>query len=452
MAYLQRFDGTGEQHPIFKPLFACPDTGALVDVFHDTEPMREIDASTWRVILKSRGGSSRPTDRSGVWAHREWVMPELSENDMLTLGEGRGPLVEVPLLRRDWKLKGLYVKQCGYGATGSFKDLGMSVLVSMAKAMQNRGEDVRALVCASTGDTSAALAAYGARAGIPVVVLLPAGKISMAQLVQPIAHGAKVVALDGDFDACMQVVQGLAEQPGMFLANSKNPLRLEGQKTVAFEIAQDFNWNLPDVVAVPSGNLGNVAALYKGFKLLVELGLTSHIPRLVACQVDAANPLFRAYEAGLEGLEPVVAQDTHASAIRIGAPVSWPRAQIALQNSNGLVTSCSEEALLDVAARADREGLFVCPHTAAALAGVEGLVDKGVLRNSDTVVVVSTAHGLKFADQKAKFHDDQPVLPDAVYSDALKKWQNPPTHAKADLDEVRQVLDDVLHVSTEGDA
>ncbi|MCP4498644.1 MAG: threonine synthase [Deltaproteobacteria bacterium] len=444
MAYLQRFDGEGPRHSIFKPLFSCPETGALLDVFHDVEQMKEVNATAWKVILRSRGGSARVTDRSGVWAHREWVMPDLDEKDMISLGEGRGPLVELPRLQRQLKLKGLFVKQCGQGATGSFKDLGMSVLVSCAKAMKNRDEDVRALICASTGDTSAALAAYGARAGIPVVVLLPAGKVSMAQLVQPIAHGAKVIAMDGDFDACMKVVQELAWAPGMFLGNSKNPLRLEGQKTVAFEIAQDLNWQLPELVAVPSGNLGNIAALYKGFSLLVELGLTQSIPRLVACQVDAANPLFRSFENGLKTLSPMTAQDTHASAIRIGNPVSWPRAQIALQESNGLVTSCSEQALLDIAARADREGLFVCPHTAAALAGVEGLVAQGVISENDTVVVVSTANGLKFADQKARFHDDNPVFAGMDYKAELGHWQNPPEQADANTSAVRAVLDSWL--------
>lgn len=441
MAHLACVHGCSGAHPILKPLFACPTCGGLVDVVHDVEALKKNGPEVWRALLAERAASPRAADASGVWCHREWVMPDIDEEEIVTAGEGRSPLLPVPRLAEAMGVGHLAVKQCGQTLTGSFKDLGMTVLVTLAAAMKRRGEDVRALVCASTGDTSAAVAAYGAMAGLPVVVLLPAGKISMAQLVQPVASGALVLALDTDFDGCMAVVSQLAEQPGIFLANSKNPLRLEGQKTVAFEIAAQRGWTVPSAVVVPSGNLGNVGALYAGFQLLVELGLTDRLPRLVAAQVDAANPLYRSFQSGLHALEPVEAQATHASAIRIGHPVSWPRAQKALRATDGVVTSCSEVALLEMAARADRAGLFVCPHTAAAFAGVEALAKDGVLSASDDVVVVSTAHGLKFAEQKVAFHEGRTSVAGLELPPSAAALRNPPVQVAPRLTDVMAAIE-----------
>jgi threonine synthase len=435
MAHLVCVSGCEGEHDVLKPLFECPTCGGLVDVAHDVERLHKRDAADWHRLLTERAASSFPLDRSGVWAHREWVMPELPASEVITAGEGRAPLTSARGLAKRIGVRRVLVKQCGHSLTGSFKDLGMTVLVSMAAAMKRRGEDVRALVCASTGDTSAALAAYGAMAGIPVVVLLPRGKVSAAQLVQPLAHGAHVLALDGDFDACMRVVQQVTRDEGMFLANSKNPLRIEGQKTVAFEIAWDLGWAVPDVVLVPSGNLGNIAALERGFSLLRELGLVQEVPRLVACQVDAANPLYRAWTNGLTEMEPVTAGETAATAIRIGDPVSWPRARRALERTNGIVTSVSEEALLAAQAAADRDGLFACPHTAAALAGLEQIARDGVIGEDSTAVVVSTAHGLKFSEAKGRLHTEPDDLPPA-----LRGLANPPVHVDADSARVREVL------------
>jgi threonine synthase len=445
MAHLYCIAGCPGQHDIFTPLFSCPACGGLVDVAHDVAELARTDASAWKQRLAERASSSSSElARSGVWMFREWVMPGLSDDEIITLGEGRSPLTDVRALSRALGVSRLAVKHCGQSPTGSFKDLGMTVLVSMANAMQKRGRDVRVLLCASTGDTSAALAAYGARAGLPVVVLLPAGKISVAQLVQPVANGAHVLALDGDFDRCMAIVKALEGEPGVFLANSKNPLRLEGQKTVAFEIVRDRGYTVPDVVVVPSGNLGNMGALHAGFTLLKSLGVTDRLPRLVAAQVDAANPLFRAFERGLTDVVPMEAQRTLASAIQIGAPVSFPRAKKALVESNGLVSSVSESELLDAMTAADRAGLFVCPHTATALAGVKKLVAQKKIGTDDDIVVVSTAHGLKFVEQKVAFHDGAMALDDA----GLRARRNPPVRLAADLDVVRRALAERMDVSS----
>jgi threonine synthase len=450
MTHLACIAGCDGQHDPFQPLFQCPACGGLVDVVHDLAPLKATSADGWKRTLAARASSADAVDQSGVWAHREWIMPELDPADIVTAGEGRSPLVDVPRLADAFGVGRLSVKQCGQTLTGSFKDLGMTVLVSMASAMHKRGVPLRALVCASTGDTSAALAAYGAMAGLPVIVLLPRGKISLAQLVQPMAHGARVLALDTDFDGCMAIVQALSTREGIFLANSKNPLRIEGQKTVAFEIAAQRGFKVPDVVVVPSGNLGNVSALHAGFSLLLALGLTDRLPRLVAAQVDAANPLFRAFEGGLDALTPITAAATHASAIRIGNPVSWPRAQKALKATDGWVTTCSEAELLGASALADRAGLFVCPHTAAALAGVRGLgsagAGKGWITREDEVVVVSTAHGLKFSEQKVAFHEGEAYEGERVVGDValpadVAHLRNPPVVLDATLDAVLGAID-----------
>ncbi len=307
----------------------------------------------------------------------------------------------------------LWIKQCGVSHTGSFKDLGMTVLVSVVKQMISEGRPIRAVACASTGDTSAALAAYGAAAGIPVVVLLPRGKVSTAQLVQPLANGALVLALDTDFDGCMRVVQQLTEDKKLYLANSMNSLRVEGQKTVGIEMVQQFDWEVPDWVFIPGGNLGNVSAIAKGFSEAKRMGMIDRMPRLVCCQAERANPLYRAFErakaAGraleIGDFEAVVAESTLASAIQIGNPVSLPKAVKALVETDGLVLQASEAQLANASARADRTGLFSCPHTGVALACLEQLAESGVIRRDDRVVLISTAHGLKFTEFKTAYHD-----------------------------------------------
>jgi threonine synthase len=280
----------------------------------------------------------------------------------------------------------------------------MTVLVSVVKHMIKEGEPIAAIACASTGDTSAALANYCAAAGIPAVVLLPRDKVSPAQLVQPLANGALVLSLDTDFDGCMALVQEITKQRQVYLANSMNSLRLEGQKTVSIELVQQFDWEVPDWVVIPGGNLGNVSALGKGFLMMKALGLIQTLPRIAVAQAEHANPLYLAYLTHFEAFEPVQAKKTLANAIQIGNPVSYKRAVKVLREFNGVVEQASESELADEAARADRTGMFNCPHTGVALAALRKLVDRKVIRSNQRVVVISTAHGLKFAEQKTAYH------------------------------------------------
>jgi threonine synthase len=327
----------------------------------------------------------------------------------------------------------LWVKHCGISHTGSFKDLGMTVLVSQVNRLRRLGKPLLGVGCASTGDTSAALSAYCAAAGIPAIVFLPANRISIAQLVQPIANGALVLSMDTDFDGCMRLIKEVTTELPIYLANSLNSLRLEGQKTAAIEILQQFDWEVPDWVIVPGGNLGNIYAFYKGFQMCKELGLVDKMPRLVCAQAANANPLYRAYKDGYENFKPVTALPTFASAIQIGDPVSIDRAIFALQNSDGIVEEASEEEIMDVCAQADSRGMFTCPHTGVALTALLKLRKRNIIKPSDRTVVVSTAHGLKFTQSKVAYHSSE-------LADISSRFANPPVQVGADFSSVMEVL------------
>ena len=235
---------------------------------------------------------------SGVWGKKEWVCPRSTTRTSSRCTRGTPTASGRSELGRELGMSDLWIKLCGNSHTGSFKDLGMTVLVSAVKQMRADGQPIRAVACASTGDTSAALAAYAAAAGIPAIVFLPRGKVSTAQLVQPIANGALVLALDTDFDGCMRIVQEVTADRTLYLANSMNPLRMEGQKTVGIEIVQQFDWEVPDWIIIPAGNLGNVSALGKGLLMMQELGLIDRLPRIACAQAERANPLYRSFQTG----------------------------------------------------------------------------------------------------------------------------------------------------------
>ena len=271
----------------------------------------------------------------------------------------------------------LWIKMCGNSHTGSFKDLGMTVLVSMVNEMIHRGKNIKAVACASTGDTSAALTAYAPTAGIPTIVFLPRNKISTAQLVQPMSNGAMVISLDTDFDGCMRVVREVTRDNTIYLANSMNSLRIEGQKTISVEIVQQFDWEVPDAIIIPGGNLGNVSALGNGFRMMLDLGLITKKPRIILAQAEKANPLYLSYLTGFKYYEAITPGKTLASAIQIGDPVSVEKAVKTLKEFDGIVEQASEDELADAAAMADRTGLFCCPHTGVALAVLMKLVKSG---------------------------------------------------------------------------
>ncbi|MCA9564513.1 MAG: threonine synthase, partial [Myxococcales bacterium] len=390
----------GCEYPVNVPIYRCKKCGSLLDVEHDMEALKRRSAGAWIELFQRRWRTADWPFGSGVWGKKEWVLPNIHDDNIVSMYEGGSNLFWAERLGKQIRVPELWIKLCGNSHTGSFKDLGMTVLVSQVKQMRSEGVNIPAVACASTGDTSAALAAYAAAAGIPSVVLLPKAKVSAAQLIQPVCNGALVLSLDTDFDGCMAVVKRLAEEKGIYLANSMNSLRIEGQKTVGIEIIQQMEWEVPDFIVIPGGNLGNVSALGRGLELMLELGIIQKRPRLVCAQAAKANPLYSSYNNNWAPLEPITAQATQASAIRIGNPVSFDRAVSMLKRFDGIVTQATEAQLSDAAALADLTGMFACPHTGVALAGMMQLVEQGIIQENHRVVVISTAHGLKFTEFK----------------------------------------------------
>ena len=337
--------------------------GGLLHVVHDMDTLAKTSGAEWKALFEKRAHHNAWPYGSGVWGKKEWVLPDLDNENVVSMYEGHTNLFWAERYGRQIGLEDLWLKLCGNSHTGSFKDLGMTVLVSQVKQMIANGADIPAVACASTGDTSAALSAYAAAAGIPAIVFLPRGKISLAQLIQPVANGAIVFALDTDFDGCMEIVKQVSASDGVYLANSMNSLRIEGQKTVGLEIAQQLDWEMPDWIVIPGGNLGNVSALAKGLDMLFALGMISKRPRICVGQAEAANPLYLAYQRDFEVFEPIAARQTVASAIQIGNPVSYAKAVDALRRYDGVVEQASESEIMEECARADRTGLFNCPHT-----------------------------------------------------------------------------------------
>ncbi len=438
-AWFQCFAGCDERYELDQIVYLCRRCGSLLEVTHDKEALALRSAEDWRATFAERWAVPSGPLASGVWAKREWVCPRVEERNIVSLAEGRTPLLRVEGFGREVGVPDLHVKLCGNSHTGSFKDLGLTVLVSMVKQMRAEGKDVPAVACASTGDTSAALAAYCARANIPSIVFLPRGKISPSQLVQPVSNGALTLALDTDFDGCMALVQKVCSEQSIYLANSMNSLRIEGQKTVAIEICQQLGWDVPDWVIIPGGNLGNVSALGLGFDMMLDLGLVERTPRICCAQSAQANPLYMSYLKDFEAFEPQQARKTLATAIQIGNPVSIWKAISTLRSFDGVVEQADEEELADACARSDRSGLFTDPHTGVALAALIKLAERGDINGDERVVVISTAHGLKFPQFKADYHWSR-------LASISSRYANPPVQLPADYDAVVEaIFDRVRH-------
>jgi threonine synthase len=426
----------GATYPLNTVVYSCRECQSLLEVEHDIEALGRRGAPGWMKLFEERYKSNQWPYGSGVWGKKEWILPQIDDRNVVSLYEGGTNLFWAERFGKIIGINDLWIKLCGNTHSGSFKDLGMTVLVSQVKQMISEGAPIKAVVCASTGDTSAALATYCAAAGIQSIVLLPRGKISLAQLVQPVSNDALVLYLDTDFDGCMRLVKEITKDPTLYLANSMNSLRVEGQKTVGIEIVQQFDWETPDVMIIPGGNLGNVSALGKGLLMMKDLGLISKLPRIVVAQAERANPLYRSYLNGFQNFEPIAAQKTLASAIQIGNPVSFEKAVRTLQQFNGIVEQASEEELAEAAALGDRTGMFNCPHTGVALAAMIKLLKAGKIDKSERVVVISTAHGLKFVEMKVKYHQKELDFP--------SKHPNQPIELPARLDAVKAALDQAL--------
>jgi threonine synthase len=374
-------------------MFRCTQCSELLEVVYRewADAPREF-ALRLKEIWRERRGSSLPENASGVWRFRE-LLPQVDRQHIVTMNEGNTPLVPLKKAARELRLPNLLVKHQGMNPTGSFKDTGISAAITMAKA-----EGFSWVCCASTGNTSASVAAYAARAEMKSIVLLPAGQVTAGKLAQALEYGAHVLQLRTDFDGCLKVLHEVVRKFPAYLLNSLNPYRLEGQKTVAFELMEQLDWRVPDHVVVPGGNLGNSSALGKGFMELRNLGLIKTLPKISIIQAAGANPLVRTMrENGGKELIRVNAE-TRATAIRIGNPASWRKAVSVLRNSAGACEEVSESEIAQAKAELGSEGIGCEPASAATLAGLKKLAAAGFVKGADTVVLVLTGHMLKDVD------------------------------------------------------
>ncbi|MHC1605599.1 MAG: threonine synthase [Candidatus Methanofastidiosia archaeon] len=324
-----------------------------------------------------------------VWKYSSF----LPVKKKVSLNEGGTPLYESKSLKDRWGYKRLFIKNEGENPTCSFKDRGMTVGVSKAMEL-----GMKKVVCASTGNTSASLAAYSARAGLECFVVIPAGKIALGKLAQAIVYGAKVIPINGNFDKALEAVVSASKEFGIYLLNSINPYRIEGQKTIAFEIFDQLG-EVPDRIILPVGNAGNISAIWKGFKEMKKAGITEDLPKMTGIQAEGSMPVVRMYKENTDVLTPEKKPETRATAIRIGNPVSWRKAISAVRDSNGLMESVTDEEILSAQRLlASREGIFVEPASASSVAGLIKLQEIDVIDSDETTVLITTGHGLKDPD------------------------------------------------------
>jgi threonine synthase len=385
------------------PDFRCTQCGDLFEVEYagwgEREGHNRPNPGALKWLWRERRCSSESLDQSGVWRFRE-LLPILDNfGNAVSLHEGNTPLYKLKRAAKALGIDQLFAKHQGMNPTGSFKDNGMTAALSVAR---ERGFEW--VACASTGNTSAAMAAYAARAGLRSLVLIPEGKIAWGKLSQAMDYGAVTCQLKSDFDGCVRLLTQIVKQAPIYLLNSVNPYRLEGQKTPAFEIAEAFDWTVPDHLIVPGGNLANSSALGKGFRELHELGLVARVPRISVIQAEGANPLARSFaENNGERMEPVEAH-TRATAIRIGNPASWRKAARVVKDTGGWCLDVSEAEIAVAKAELGAEGLGCEPASAVTLAGLKKLRAQGKVASTETVVLLLTGHTLKDADYTINFH------------------------------------------------
>jgi len=395
-----------------------------------------LDPSALRSLWLKRRASFEPPDQSGVWRFRE-ILPEIAAEQIITIREGNTPVYELVHCAKSAGIKQLYAKHQGMNPTGSFKDTGMTVAASFA-----RQAGYHWVACASTGNTSASMAAYAARGGLHSLVLIPDGKISWGKLSQSLDYGAITCQLKTDFDGCVRVLNEVVERMPVYLLNSVNPYRVEGQKTAALELLEQFNWQPPDHVIVPGGNLANSSAIGKALREMKQLGLISRLPKISVVQAEGANPLVRSMrENGGEKLIPVHAE-TMATAIRIGNPASWKKALRVIRESEGTVEQVSEIEIALAKAEIGAEGVGCEPASAVTLAGLKKLVKEGFVKPNETVVLILTGHVLKDADFTLKFHrgDLFEGMPQEAETGTLKSHQRSPLILEPSVEAVIELL------------
>ena len=424
--------------------FRCQNCGDLLELTFpawasaDRAQPAGLDPESLKKTWAQRRHSRLPIDQSGVWRFRELLPLLEDEQRAITLHEGNTPLYDLPRSAAAAGVRNLFAKHQGMNPTGSFKDAGMTVAASFA-----RQAGFRWVACASTGNTSASMAAYAARGGLRSLVLIPEGKTSWGKLSQALEYGALTCQLRTDFDGCMRVLNEVIKRMPIYLLNSVNPYRVEGQKTAAIELLEQFDWQVPDHVIVPGGNLGNSSALGKAFIEMKELGFIARLPRISIIQAEGANPFVRSVrETGGKTLTPVQA-DTMATAIRIGNPASWKKALRILELTGGTVEQVSEVELAQAKAEIGSDGIGCEPASAVTLAGLKKLVKQGFVKPQETVVLILTGHLLKDPEFTLKFHEGTLFSDTSLERAAavLKPFLHPPVILDANLDAVLRTLE-----------
>ena len=407
------------------PAAACPSCGGLLELIH---PPRH-DARQLKASFRERRSALTGCDVSGVWRYRELVLPSVKFDDIVSHPEGNTPLLARAAVSRWAGVERLLIKHEGHNPTGSFKDRGMTVATTQAKRT-----GARAVACASTGNTSASLAAYAAQAELPALVFIPSGKVALGKIAQTIAYGARTLLVRGNFDDCLALAREASAALGIQLLNSVNPFRLEGQKTIVLELLEQLDWEAPDWIALPAGNLGNTSAFGKALREAHAIGLIARLPRIAAIQASGAAPFAQGFAQGFrEQLR--VEPNTIATAIRIGAPASWNRAVRAIRETNGIVTDVSDDEILDAKAVIDAAGIGCEPASAASVAGVAKLRRSGVIAEHERIVAVLTGHLLKDPGAVVAYHEETDPPPPRA---------NRPIEIEPRVSEVERVLRGLL--------
>jgi threonine synthase len=423
LSILQCMD-CGRQYPTNMVIYNCETCGGLLDVQHDLDTLRQ---TVTRELFDSRLGRSDAPYSSGVWRYKEMVYPDVDPSLIVSRPEGNTNLYHPERLARWAGVANLYLKHEGENPTGSFKDRGMTGGLTQARVL-----NMTNVACASTGNTSASLAAYAAWSGICGIVLFQNQQIALGKLAQAVAYGATCIRIDADFDRNLQLVREVSAALDIYVLNSVNPFRLEGQKTIMIEAIQQLRWQVPDWIVCPGGNLGNSSAFGKALREMHQIGLIDRIPRLAVIQAEGANPLYQSYQRGFDRFEPIHAE-TVASAIKIGNPVNYPKAIRAIKWTNGVVEQVSDQEIMDAKALIDGHGIGCEPASGCTLAGIRKLVNSGIIKPQETVIGILTGHLLKDPDATIAYHRDELEGVHATYANILRD-------AEPTVDSIRAVL------------
>src|SRR5579872_6614805 len=418
--------------PITEVIYNCPRCGGLLEAVYDPP---EQSALMLKRVWRERRVSNAPLDQSGVWRYREFIPFLSSYNCVVTLREGNTPLLEAKQAAEYGGLDRLVFKHQGFNPTGSFKDNGMTCGTAQALRL-----GMTRVACVSTGNTSASMAAYASAAGLQPIIFIPHGNISYGKLAQALEYGAQTLQVEANFDQILALVRQLAERLGIYLLNSINPFRIEGQKTIMTELMDQRDWRVPDWIVLPGGNLGNTSAFGKGLREMHELGLIDRLPRLAVIQAEGAAPFHDLMARGKRAkLNAVEHPETLATAIKIGDPVSWPKARHEVNTSQGVVEKVSEQEIADAKAIIGRCGIGCEPASAATLAGIRKLAAAGIIAHDADVVAVLTGNVLKDPDYIYRYHTGALDAPDGTRLQST--FGNRPVVVPNDADQIAAILE-----------